>query len=77
MTGEELVENLGTIAHSGSKSFVEAIKAAKGNLSEGLIGQFGVGFTACSWSPTASTSTPRAGTARGTIGAATARKISK
>lgn len=44
MTGEELVENLGTIAHSGSKSFVEAIKAAKGNLSEGLIGQFGVGF---------------------------------
>lgn len=44
MSGEELVENLGTIAHSGSKSFVEAIKAAKGNLSEGLIGQFGVGF---------------------------------
>lgn len=44
MTGEELVENLGTIAHSGSKSFVEAVKAAKGNLSEGLIGQFGVGF---------------------------------
>ena len=44
MTGEELVENLGTIAHSGSKAFAEAIKAAKGNLGEGLIGQFGVGF---------------------------------
>ena len=44
MTEEELVQNLGTIAHSGSKAFVEALKESNGNVSENLIGQFGVGF---------------------------------
>ena len=44
MTENELMENLGTIAHSGSKAFLEALKESKGELGERLIGQFGVGF---------------------------------
>src|SRR5688500_11904109 len=43
MTREELVENLGTIAHSGSKAFVEAMKQS-GKEGGNVIGQFGVGF---------------------------------
>ncbi|PWU05577.1 MAG: molecular chaperone HtpG [Verrucomicrobia bacterium] len=43
MTNNELIENLGTIAHSGSKSFLESIKES-GATNENLIGQFGVGF---------------------------------
>ena len=44
MTRDELLQNLGTIAHSGSKAFVEALKENNGKIPEGLIGQFGVGF---------------------------------
>jgi TNF receptor-associated protein 1 len=43
MTRDELVENLGTIAHSGSKAFLKAIQES-GEKNENLIGQFGVGF---------------------------------
>ncbi|XP_072170714.1 heat shock protein 75 kDa, mitochondrial-like [Diadema setosum] len=44
MTREEMVENLGTIARSGSKAFLKEIEE-KGASSDGsIIGQFGVGF---------------------------------
>src|SRR5258705_7183101 len=43
MTRDELVENLGTIAHSGSLDFLKSLgEKEKADLS--LIGQFGVGF---------------------------------
>jgi molecular chaperone HtpG len=45
MTHDELVKNLGTIAHSGSRAFLEKLQQQQQPNSDiNLIGQFGVGF---------------------------------
>lgn len=44
MSHDDLVQNLGTIAHSGTKSFLETLKDTGKKLDANLIGQFGVGF---------------------------------
>ncbi len=43
MNREELAENLGTIAHSGARTFLQNVGAGENALEE-IIGQFGVGF---------------------------------
>ena len=43
MTREEIIENLGTIAQSGARKFIEATKDKQLDFSQ-VIGQFGVGF---------------------------------
>ncbi len=43
MNAEELSENLGTIAHSGARAFLEAARSGAARVDD-IIGQFGVGF---------------------------------
>ena len=44
MTREEIIENLGTLAKSGTREFIKQIQAADKKDFPELIGQFGVGF---------------------------------
>jgi molecular chaperone HtpG len=44
MTFDEVVENIGTIAKSGSKAFLTSLEEAKKSGDLNIIGQFGVGF---------------------------------
>ena len=46
MSRAEVVENLGTLARSGTREFLRAIREAKAAAAPELIGQFGVGFYA-------------------------------
>ena len=43
MTKDEIIENLGTIAQSGARNFIEATKDKEMDITQ-VIGQFGVGF---------------------------------
>jgi molecular chaperone HtpG len=44
MSRDEMIEALGTIARSGTRSFMESVVTAEGKAGAQLIGQFGVGF---------------------------------
>jgi len=46
MSKEDMVQNLGTIARSGSKNFIKehGVEGASDTVSDTIIGQFGVGF---------------------------------
>ncbi|MCB0702386.1 MAG: molecular chaperone HtpG [Ignavibacteriae bacterium] len=44
MTKENLINQLGTVAKSGTSEFLQQLKKSKENVEGSLIGQFGVGF---------------------------------
>ena len=66
MTSDEVVQNIGTIAHSGTKSFLKMKQELKSNPE--LIGQFGVGFySAFMVADRVVMHTQKAGTQEGTL----------
>ncbi|MCC2112923.1 MAG: ATP-binding protein, partial [Hyphomicrobiales bacterium] len=46
MSHDELIANLGTIARSGTRAFIDTLSTKDGAAGNELIGQFGVGFYA-------------------------------
>src|SRR6202008_698900 len=44
MSREDVVQNIGTIARSGTREFLTALRDQKGQVAPELIGQFGGGF---------------------------------
>src|SRR6202044_4010065 len=44
MSRQEMIDNLGTIARSGTRAFAQTLASAKPEDRPSLIGQFGVGF---------------------------------
>jgi molecular chaperone HtpG len=46
MSRQEVIDNLGTIARSGTREFLRLVREARGTAAPELIGQFGVGFYA-------------------------------
>lgn len=66
MTRDEVIENLGTIARSGTKKFLESLTGDQ-KKDAGLIGQFGVGFySAFIVADSVTVNTRKAGTDAGT-----------
>ncbi|HJN37840.1 MAG TPA: molecular chaperone HtpG [Gammaproteobacteria bacterium] len=47
MTSEDAENNLGVIARSGTRAFIDQLAKAKDDTKHDLIGQFGVGFYSC------------------------------
>jgi len=44
MSRQDVVQNIGTIARSGTREFLKAVRDQQGQVAPELIGQFGVGF---------------------------------
>lgn len=68
MDHEDLINNLGTVARSGSKAFMKALKDAQTEGDVEVIGQFGVGFySAFMLADRITVATRKAGTDKGYI----------
>ena len=68
MNRDEVMQNIGTIAKSGTRELLESLKGGTSELTEKLIGQFGVGFySAFMVSDLVSVLTRRAGEDKATL----------